>query len=295
MTSSNHREDDQEMSMDEILASIRRYVSSEEPADKQQVKSAPSGSGDPFRANVSRDNVVKDNTERDAGFSATDFDDDSTYDDMYPTPPIVTNDRDVRGHSPVSASHDDVVRLADEAPRSFPRHEDVSAMQGATPFVPAHHFTNAVPPMAASAAGSSVMSQAAPVMPSMPFSGSTVGSASTMSPRSYASELHLSQQTSHQLVSPDMRTGSRIDTLISDETLSATMESFSRLRDASTQAAMPTSSATDNLGGLSNQTLDQLFATLARPMIRDWLDRNLPTMVEKMVAKEIERMTRLSR
>ena len=34
MTTSNHNDDDQEMSMDEILASIRRYVSPDEPAQK---------------------------------------------------------------------------------------------------------------------------------------------------------------------------------------------------------------------------------------------------------------------
>ena len=34
MTTSNHNDDDQEMSMDEILASIRRYVSPEEPVQK---------------------------------------------------------------------------------------------------------------------------------------------------------------------------------------------------------------------------------------------------------------------
>ena len=308
MTSSNHREDDQEMSMDEILASIRRYVSSDEPADKQQVKSSGSvsGSGDSLRGSAPRDDFAKDDVTKDAGkesgFNATDFDDDSTYDDMYPTPPIVTSDRE-RGYS--SMSRDDVVRLADEdAPRPFPRYEETPAVSSgvATPFTPAHHFTNTVPP---------TMSQAAPIMPSMPFSprdssvglsgGSVARHASTTSPRSYASEWHSTSQqmayqdVTRQTVSSDTRTGSRMDTLVSDETLSATMESFARLRDASTQTTAPTPLATDNQSGLSNQTLDQLFATLARPMIRDWLDRNLPTMVETMVAKEIERMTRLSR
>jgi cell pole-organizing protein PopZ len=30
---------------------------------------------------------------------------------------------------------------------------------------------------------------------------------------------------------------------------------------------------------------------MLRPMLRDWLDANLPAIVEAMVAKEIERIT----
>ena len=30
---------------------------------------------------------------------------------------------------------------------------------------------------------------------------------------------------------------------------------------------------------------------MLRPMLRDWLDANLPTMVEALVAREIDRIT----
>jgi cell pole-organizing protein PopZ len=38
-------------------------------------------------------------------------------------------------------------------------------------------------------------------------------------------------------------------------------------------------------------TLDQLISDLARPMIQKWLDQHMTTIVEKMVAQEIAKMT----
>lgn len=37
--------------------------------------------------------------------------------------------------------------------------------------------------------------------------------------------------------------------------------------------------------------LEQLVREMIRPMLRDWLDANLPTIIESMVAREIERIT----
>lgn len=41
-----------------------------------------------------------------------------------------------------------------------------------------------------------------------------------------------------------------------------------------------------------NVTLEDITRDLLRPMLKDWLDRNLPGMVEKLVQKEIEKITR---
>ncbi|MET0370804.1 MAG: DUF2497 domain-containing protein [Sphingobium sp.] len=40
-----------------------------------------------------------------------------------------------------------------------------------------------------------------------------------------------------------------------------------------------------------DNTLDGLVRAMLKPMLKDWLDANLPTMVEDMVAKEIARIT----
>lgn len=40
-----------------------------------------------------------------------------------------------------------------------------------------------------------------------------------------------------------------------------------------------------------SDTLESLVREMLRPMLRDWLDTNLPAMVETMVAREISRIT----
>lgn len=55
-------------------------------------------------------------------------------------------------------------------------------------------------------------------------------------------------------------------------------------------------SALDNLSamfvGSKAQTVEELIQEMLRPMLKAWLDQNLPGMVEQMVQKEIKRITR---
>ncbi len=54
--------------------------------------------------------------------------------------------------------------------------------------------------------------------------------------------------------------------------------------------------AFDNLSnmfvGSQAQTVEELVKDMLRPMLKAWLDQNLPGMVEQMIKKEIERVTR---
>ena len=59
---------------------------------------------------------------------------------------------------------------------------------------------------------------------------------------------------------------------------------------ARTMAQEPSSSGNMPLG--SGRTLEDLVKEMLRPMLKDWLDRNLPPMVEHMVRRELDRMTR---
>ena len=45
----------------------------------------------------------------------------------------------------------------------------------------------------------------------------------------------------------------------------------------------------------SSRTIDELVEDLLRPMLHDWLDANLPVMVERLVREEIERVSRARR
>jgi cell pole-organizing protein PopZ len=42
----------------------------------------------------------------------------------------------------------------------------------------------------------------------------------------------------------------------------------------------------------NGKTLDDLVKEMLRPMLQNWLDNNLPTLVERLVRQEIERVAR---
>ena len=42
----------------------------------------------------------------------------------------------------------------------------------------------------------------------------------------------------------------------------------------------------------NSRTLDDLVQEMLRPMLKNWLDDNLPSMVERLVRAEIERVSR---
>lgn len=67
---------------------------------------------------------------------------------------------------------------------------------------------------------------------------------------------------------------------------------------ASPQTLAATRGALDHLSRVmvrpepgSDGTLEGLVREMLRPMLRDWLDANLPAIVETMVAREVERIT----
>ncbi len=66
----------------------------------------------------------------------------------------------------------------------------------------------------------------------------------------------------------------------------------------SPEAAQATRGALDQLSRLlvkpepgADGTLEGMVREMLRPMLREWIDANLPPMVERMVAKEIARIT----
>lgn len=44
--------------------------------------------------------------------------------------------------------------------------------------------------------------------------------------------------------------------------------------------------------GDGHKTLESMVLELLRPILKDWLDQNLPTIVERIVQKEIQKITR---
>lgn len=79
-----------------------------------------------------------------------------------------------------------------------------------------------------------------------------------------------------------------------EETQNADLSEDILSKDTADKAAEPF----NQLSGLlvrdypgAENTLDGLVREMLRPMLKEWLDANLPTVVERMVAKEIARLT----
>jgi len=73
--------------------------------------------------------------------------------------------------------------------------------------------------------------------------------------------------------------------LIDDNKLDSMRQSLSALVE---KEALERRVPTQSSGGTS---LEDLTRELMRPMIKQWLDANLPTLVEELVAREIQRLS----
>lgn len=67
-------------------------------------------------------------------------------------------------------------------------------------------------------------------------------------------------------------------------------ELVSRDAEAAVQAAF--GSLANTVFGQSNRTIDDVVKEMLRPMLKNWLDDNLPQLVERLVRAEIERVAR---
>lgn len=62
--------------------------------------------------------------------------------------------------------------------------------------------------------------------------------------------------------------------------------------DALTAAVAPAVAAAATVSSpAAGRTMEEVVTDALRPMLKDWLDTNLPPLVEAMVAKEISRIT----
>ena len=73
--------------------------------------------------------------------------------------------------------------------------------------------------------------------------------------------------------------------LISSNAAAASTNAFARLA----KAAAPEEKRSASAQGI---TVDQLVVDLLTPMLRDWLDQNLPGIVERVVEQEVKKLAR---
>ena len=74
--------------------------------------------------------------------------------------------------------------------------------------------------------------------------------------------------------------------LLSEEAVQASTDRLSRFIDSVSQEKKQVPST--NI--LPTNNLEEIVTSLLRPYLKEWLDANLPTLIEKVVQKEVEKL-----
>jgi cell pole-organizing protein PopZ len=81
--------------------------------------------------------------------------------------------------------------------------------------------------------------------------------------------------------------------LIGSSVAGATSSAFDRLNQAVQESVPPPAAAEPGPAlGAGGKTIEEMVKDMLRPMLKEWLDRNLPPIVERYVEREIVRLTR---
>jgi hypothetical protein len=81
------------------------------------------------------------------------------------------------------------------------------------------------------------------------------------------------------------------DSLMSDTAAAATADAFRRLKNAEPEPSQP-APATAMPAFRSGASIEDMVGEMMRPMLKQWLDTNLPAMVQQIVEREIKKLTR---
>lgn len=80
--------------------------------------------------------------------------------------------------------------------------------------------------------------------------------------------------------------------LVSEPTVEAAASSIAALNNTLEIERLAVSPQSGMFIGNGSRTLEDMVLELMRPMLKDWLDKNLPATVERLVQKEVERISR---
>ncbi|WP_105429801.1 PopZ family protein [Neorhizobium sp. T6_25] len=295
-----------EPSMEEILASIRRIIESNEP----NAENALSGQLPP----VYGDDEIEDGEE-------TSF-----------VPDMAANDRGApsrnepmnypSGSSGQAAQQDRTLSLADVAARvraASTRQQETGTVRlsaASTAPVPSAAASSAQTPSSpASAARQEEPAQLRP-MPRMPeFREPATQPAPVTQAAPVASQPEPVQRVMMPVFDPPLSAPHRAEAPVRSEpriepktepklaeepaprSLPAKIEETANLlsAEAGAQVAKSFSELASVFNGMERRSLEDMAGDMLRPMLQEWLDDNLPTLVERLVREEIERVSRGTR
>lgn len=81
------------------------------------------------------------------------------------------------------------------------------------------------------------------------------------------------------------------DKLLSEQAAQAATSSVKKLQEA-TEPPLPDVKTTPSPEFLSGTTVEAMAMNMLKPMMKEWLDTNLPSIVERLVAIEIRKLTK---
>ena len=82
------------------------------------------------------------------------------------------------------------------------------------------------------------------------------------------------------------------DSLVGESAAASAASAFAGLAATFQKPETPAASAPQDLPFVSGNTVEAMVQNMLRPMLKDWLDANLPGIVEAQVRKEVERIAR---
>ncbi|WP_313004817.1 DUF2497 domain-containing protein [Brevundimonas sp.] len=82
------------------------------------------------------------------------------------------------------------------------------------------------------------------------------------------------------------------DSLVGESAAASAASAFAGLAATFQKPEAPVASAPQDLPFVSGNTVEAMVQNMLRPMLKDWLDANLPGIVEAQVRKEVERIAR---
>lgn len=101
-------------------------------------------------------------------------------------------------------------------------------------------------------------------------------------------EIDVIETTTSQEDEPAVSTKkAETETLLSTGTASTTTGAFAKL----SKAFRPTP-VEESVADGAGRTVEQFIEDMARPMLKEWLDENMPAIVERLVQKEIQKIAR---
>lgn len=82
------------------------------------------------------------------------------------------------------------------------------------------------------------------------------------------------------------------DSLLSEQALEASTSALRNLANMGSSAAAPVAAVSSAVTFRSGHTVEDLVVEALKPMLKEWLDANLPGIVERKVQREVERISR---